>query len=222
MEPIQSAYCKHHSMESCLLKIKTDILDAIDNQKVTALILLDASAAFDTIHHDILLQGLKTKFGFRGTVLKWMESYIRPCRQRVVIDGAKSKWITLDQGIAQGSVLRPIAFTLYMSPLGNICRENDVHAQFFADDKLMYLAFKPKKTDSQEQCITTLEKCISETKTWMGSNRLRLNDDKIEFIIIGSRQQLSKITDIAIIIGNTTIQPVETVCDLGYFLDNQL
>ena len=63
-------------MESCLLKIKTDILDAIDNQKVTALILLDVSAAFDTIHHDMLLQRLKTKFGFRGTVLKWMESYI--------------------------------------------------------------------------------------------------------------------------------------------------
>ena len=68
MEPNQSAYCKHHSMESCLLKIKTDILDAIDNQKVQALVLLDASAVFDTMHHDILLQGLKTKFGFRGTV----------------------------------------------------------------------------------------------------------------------------------------------------------
>ena len=78
MEPNQSAYHKHHSTESCLLKIKRDILDAIDNQKVTALILLDASAAFDTIHHDILLQRLKTKFGFRGTVLKWMESYIQP------------------------------------------------------------------------------------------------------------------------------------------------
>ena len=123
--------------------------------------------------------------------------------------------------IAQGSVLGPIAFTLYTSPLGNICRENDIDAQFFADDKQMYLSFKPKETDSQEQCITILEKCISETKTWMGSNRLRLNDDKTEFIIIGSRQ-LSKITDIAIKIRNTTIQPVESVCNLGYFLDNQL
>ena len=55
----------------------------------------------------------------------------------------------------------------------------------------------------------------------MGSNRLKLNDDKTEFIIIGSRQQLSKITDIAVKIGNTTIQSVESVCDLGYFLDNQ-
>ena len=84
MEPNQSAYYKHHSMESCLLKIKTDILDAVYSQKVMALILLDASAAFDTIHHDILLQRLKTKFAFRGTVLKWMESYIRPHTQRVV------------------------------------------------------------------------------------------------------------------------------------------
>ena len=139
-----------------------------------------------------------------------------------MIDEAKSKWITLDQGIAEGSVLGPIVFMLYMSPLGNICRENDVDAQFFADDEQMYLAFKPKKTDSQEQCTTTLEKCISQTKTWMESKRLRLNDDKTEFIIIGSRQQLSKITDIAIKIGNTTIQLVESVHDLGYFLDNQL
>ena len=139
-----------------------------------------------------------------------------------MIDGAKSEWITLHQGIAQGSVFGPIAFTLYMSPLGNICRENIVDAQFFADDEQMYLAFKPKKTDSQEQCITTLEKWISETKTWMGSNRLRHNDDKTEFIIIGSRQQPSKITDIAIKIGNTTIQLVESVWDLDYFLENQL
>ena len=139
-----------------------------------------------------------------------------------MIDGAKSEWITLDQGIAQGSVLGPIAFTLYTSPLGNICRENDVDAQFFADDEQMYLAFKPKKTDSQVQCITTLEKYISETKTLMGSNRLRLHDDKTEFITMGSRQQLSKITDIAIKTGNTTIQLVESVCKLGYFLDNQL
>ena len=95
-------------------------------------------------------------------------------------------------------VLGCIAFTMYTYPVGNICRENDVDAQFFADDEQMYLAFKPKRTDSQEQCTTTLEKCISETKTLMGSNRLRLNDDKTEFIIIGSRQQLSKIIDIAI------------------------
>ena len=115
-----------------------------------------------------------------------MESYIQPHRQRVVIDGAKSEWITLDQGIAQGNVLGPIAFTLYMSPLGNICRENDIDAQFFADDKQMYLAFKPKKTDSQEQCTTTLQKCISEIKTWMGSNRPRLNDDKTEHTRLNS------------------------------------
>ena len=70
MEAHQSAYHSSHSMETALLQVKTDIIQALDNQEVACLILLDLSAAFDTIDHDILLNRLKSRFAVTGVVLK--------------------------------------------------------------------------------------------------------------------------------------------------------
>ena len=92
MEPHQSAYRKHHSTETCLLKIKSDILEAMDKQMVTCVLLLDASAAFDTISHKILLERLSNMFGLRESVLSWIESYITGRKQKVVIGDHSSEW----------------------------------------------------------------------------------------------------------------------------------
>ena len=70
MEAHQSAYHSSHSTETALLKVKTDIIQALDNQEVACLILLDLSAVFDTIDHDILLNRLKSRFAVTGIVLK--------------------------------------------------------------------------------------------------------------------------------------------------------
>ena len=70
MEAHQSAYHSSHSMETALLKVKTDIIQALDNQEVACLILLDLSAVFDTIDHDILLNRLKSRFVVTGVALK--------------------------------------------------------------------------------------------------------------------------------------------------------
>ena len=76
MEPLQSAYRPHHSTETALLKVKTDILKAMDNQEVACLVLLDLSAAFDTVDHKILLERLENYFGITGTTLRWIRSYL--------------------------------------------------------------------------------------------------------------------------------------------------
>ena len=85
MEPHQSAYRKHHSTETCLLKIKSDILEAMDKQMVTCVLLLDAPTAFDTISHKVLLERLSNMFGLRESVLSWIKSYITGRKQKVVI-----------------------------------------------------------------------------------------------------------------------------------------
>ena len=72
MEPQQSAYCKHHSTETALLKIQTDILDAMDNKLATCLDLLDLSTAFNTVPHCELINRLKYRFGVGGVVLHWL------------------------------------------------------------------------------------------------------------------------------------------------------
>ena len=70
-EPLQSAYKRFHSTETALLKVQNDVLMAIDDRKRVALLLLDMSAAFDTVDHELLLERMLKKFGIDGKVLKW-------------------------------------------------------------------------------------------------------------------------------------------------------
>ena len=85
LEELQSAYREGHSMESALLKVKTDILNSMDKQKVTCLTLLDLSAAFDTVRHHLLLNHLQYRFGVQGQVRKWIHSYLASRIQKVKV-----------------------------------------------------------------------------------------------------------------------------------------
>ena len=133
-EKFQSAYKSHHSTETAIVKVKSDILEKISKKKVTALILLDLSAAFDTVDHQILLDRLKTRFGISGIPLKWFQDYLTERHQQVVIDGSKSEPVLLKQGVPQGSVLGPLCFTYYTAPLGDICRKHNIIFHLYADD----------------------------------------------------------------------------------------
>ena len=89
MEPIQSVYRAGHSTETALIKIKVDLLNAIDNKEVVCLVFLDLSAAFDTHNHQILLDRLKNMFAFTGQVFNWIASYLLGRSQKVVVGDAK-------------------------------------------------------------------------------------------------------------------------------------
>jgi hypothetical protein len=95
-EKMQSAYRRHHSTETALLRIQNDLLGAVDSKKCTYLVLLDLSAAFDTVDHPILLQRLADQFGIRDSCLNWIQSYLHNRKQFVVINGATSDKHTLD------------------------------------------------------------------------------------------------------------------------------
>ena len=125
-EDLQSAYCEDHSTETALLKVKTGLLTALDNQEISCLILLDLSAAFDTVSHKFLLNRLKYHVGFGSKVLEWIEDYLYDRVQQVKIDDKVSDSVKLEHGVPQGLVLGPILFTLYTSPLGDICKKYGV------------------------------------------------------------------------------------------------
>ena len=141
----------------------------------------------------ILLNCLKNNFGIGGTALQWIESYLTNCTQRVVIGdtstiGAKSESMSLKFGVPQGSVLSPILFTLYTCPLDQICAKH-IYYHLYADDQQIYLSFKPGSTrmqSPQDDFILQMEWCIEEIRNWMTINMLKLNDDKMEFIIFGT------------------------------------
>ena len=96
-------------------------------------------------------------------------------------------------------------FTLYTCPLGSICTKHDINYHMYADNQQIYLSFKPTQVGDKENCIKRLEMCISEIKEWMIVNKLKLNDDKMEFIVFGTKQQLSKIGEVSNNIGSVQI-----------------
>ena len=175
---LQSAYRQGHSTETALLKIQNDILMAMNRQHVVLLVLLDLSAAFDTVEHSVLLSRLSTSFGIRGIALQWFASYLLDRSQCVSLDGCCSSPFELRQGVPQGSCLGPLLFTLYASKLFEVVKRHLPSVHAYADDTQLYLAFKPDSAASIEAALAAMECCIKEIRAWMLSDKLKINDNK--------------------------------------------
>jgi hypothetical protein len=220
-DPLQSAYRAAHSTETALLKIKDDIDRGLDQGEGTLLVLLDLSAAFDTIDHGILLDRLQHYVGISGTSLQWFQSYLQDRKQSVAIDRSLSTPQDLNIGVPQGSVLGPLLFLVYILPLADIIKRHGVLRHGYADDTQLYLRFLQKDTGQFFQAISKLESCIEDIRTWMTINKLKLNEDKTEFMIITSRfykaryQQLNATLNV----GGVAIKPVSSVRNLGTAFD---
>ena len=135
----QSSYWEFHSTETAL-RIKNDILMNMNKQHLTLLVLLDLSAAFDTVDHVILLNRLNSNFGISGLVLSWFRSYLHNRSQSVSVNGETSRSLDVKHGVPQGSCLGPLLFILYVSKLFTIVERHlpEVHA--YADDTQLYIA----------------------------------------------------------------------------------
>ena len=159
----QSAYRIFHSTETTLLKIHNDLILAMDRGEVTSLILLDLSAAFDTVDHSILLTRLKNWFGLDGLSLNWFTSYLSSRSQAVSINDSISAFSTLSCGVPQGSVLGPLLFTLYTTPLGSVISKNFLKYHLYADD-----------TQLQGWFLDMAKSIFDRTLVKTGNNRQKL------------------------------------------------
>ena len=219
---LQSAYRHGHSTETALLKLQNDILLNMDKKHITLLVFLDLSAAFDTVDHKILISRLKSSLGVRGNVLNWFSSYLMNRSQRITFSGCVSNSFPLPQGVPQGSCLGPLLFTIYSSKLFQVIRNHlpDVHA--YADDAELYLSFKPDSEVSQTAALDAMERCVKDIRTWMIVNKLKINDGKTEFMIIGTKQQLCKVNIDHLTVGGSSINPVSVAKNLGTWFDSNL
>ena len=218
--PLQSAYRAGHSTETALVKIVNDLLLALDQGKISLLTLLDLSAAFDTIDHGILLDRLQSVFGVRGSALNWFTSYLSRRTQTVSINSASSDPALVHFGVPQGSVLGPVLFVLYTSPLSDIIDSHSVLHHSFADDTQLQKSSTPQNFDS---LLMSVQDCIHDIKSWMSFNKLKLNDDKTEIMIVSSpRMSTSVPVPDSVFVGNSTIQFSSSVKNLGVILDSNL
>lgn len=217
---LQSAYRRFHSTETAVLKLITDILQAADRGEVTLLCLLDLSAAFDTVDHQILLNRLQQSYGLQGSTLAWIESFVTNRSQSVVVDGQSSKTTSVVCGVPQGSVLGPVLFLLYTADVLVIAERHGLRAHSYADDTQLYSHHDA--SEDCEQMVTQLTACIIELQQWMSSNRLQLNTDKTQFIWLGSPSQLSKLGCHEVEIGAVKIPVSTEVTCLGVFIDSEI
>ena len=219
MPVLQSAYRSGHSTESCLRKVMSDILDAADSGEVSLVGLLDLSAAFDTVDHEILLHRLRSSFGIGGVILDWIGSFLTNRTQAVVFRGERSSVCRLNCGVPQGSVLGPLLFILYTADVIRIAGSMGVKVHCYADDTQLYISGSEKDVT---MTASRMIDCINAISTWMSSNRLKLNGDKTQFIWMGSRQRLMKIQQTALFVQGAELSPLSSVRDLGFIMDSKL
>ena len=163
---------------------------------------MDQSAAFNTIDHDTLLDSLSSWFGVSGLVLDWLS------------DAKK-----LLYGVPQGSVLGPILFSRYTTPLSKVIQNHPgISFQFYTDDTQLYVHLTHKNATL---ALDKLSRCLEDVKKWLSTNKLKLNPDKTEFIVFGSKSQREKLNHSfpVNILGNL-ISPVDAVRNLGVWFDS--
>ena len=167
LELSQSAYKKCHSTETALVRVINDLLCASDSDQVSILAMLDLSAAFDTLDHEILIDRLSTTFGCSGCVGSWFKSYLTKRTQSVIIGGSTSTYSTLQYGVPQGSVLGPVLFLLYTYPLGDVIRPFNISYHFYADDSQLHDSAVPAEVS---RIAANLSLAIASVCSWMTEN----------------------------------------------------
>jgi hypothetical protein len=223
-DPLQSAYRLGHSTETALTTVKNDIDRHLDNGRGCLLVLLDLSAAFDTIDHSILLDRLEQITGITGLALQWIRSYLTERKQSVMINGIVNEPIDLKIGVPQGSVLGPLLFLVYILPLQRIILKHSVEHHGYADDRQLYSSFKMKDMQDYQRAVKEMEHCIEDVRAWMVANKLKLNDDKTEFMVITSSYYKSAFDSInpSICVGGVHISATPALRNLGSVMDSTM
>ena len=184
---------------------------------------LDLSAAFDTIDQDIMSTRFREMYGITGLASDWFKSYLQNRKYCVKIDDAMSDVEDLTYGIPQGSVVGPKCFTLYIQPVQEIIRKHGFLYHMYADDIQVYAEFDPCSQTDVGQTLQRLSNCVKDIQNWMFVNKLKLNQDKTEFIIFASPAHHRKLQHVALHLDDhTTISPSDSIRLLGCVLDKHM
>ena len=192
---------------------------ALDNKRGVVLVLLNLSAAFDTVDHTLLLACMK-RIGDIDVAHQWFVLYLSPRTQTVCLGQTKSDTLGLVLGVSQGVVLGPVLFTLYTGPIRQIIRRHRLDFHIFADDSQLYISFKIKDTNDETIALARIQACIGELKAWMSHHRFQLNDSKAERLVITIPRSAGKHNVTDVVIGDSILKPITVARNLGVMFDS--
>ena len=194
----------------------------MDKGEVTDLTLLDLSAAFDTNDHAKLTYRLSGWYRISGEAQIWLSSYLQNRQQSIKIKDTQSYKVTLSYKVPQGSVLAPVLFTLYATPLsGAIISSFDINHNIYADDTQIYMSLSV--SNAKESLAIKLQHCLMGVSAWMTGSKLKLNPSKTEFILIETKLQREKFLNYfpCLLLGQDT-HPSTSAKNLGVLFDSGL
>ena len=177
--------CQHgfrakRSCESQLLSLTQELHEHLEEREQIDMIVLDFSKAFDKVAHHRLLAKLEN-YGVRGSLHKWIASFLLDRKQRVVVDGKNSDWVKVDSGVPQGTVLGPILFLAFINDLPSAVKSS---VRLFADDCVMY-----RPVHSQEDC-RLLQEDLDKLSEWEDKWCMKFNATKCNSITITRRKNI--------------------------------
>jgi len=223
LSPTQSAYRSHHSTETALLTLQNYLLQAAGRGHGCIVLLLDLTAAFDTINHLLLLSRLSSHCGFAGTVLAWMASYLAKRTQSVIIGDSTSDPTELEDGVPQGSVLGPKFYSIYVNCLRKVAAAFGVSIQQFSDDTTVYLEFTfPPDCPDQLDALRILSMCTGDLIDWFTFNWVQLNSTKSDCLYCVPSELADKLPLIPLRVGKEIIHPSTSAKVLGVVLSSDL
>ena len=198
-----------HSTETTLLGIHNDLILAMDRGEVTSLILLDLSAAFDTVDHSILLHRLQHCLVFKVLLLTGFHLYLTSRSQAVSIQIPLHLSQIFLVVYLKVPVLGPLLFTLYTTPLGSvISRTQSNTTSMLMTPSCTFLSL----LQIQLLHLKYLSNTFSDILSWMNFNKLLLNPSKTEFLLIGTKQQRLKFSQLTTLSLGNDIIPVRLFC----------
>ena len=218
--PDQFGYKKHHSTGNLLLQIVDETLVGFDKNTATVLVLLDMSAAFDTVDLQKLLSILEHKMRIKGTALKWFQSFLLGRKQKVLINGVLSELLITLYGVPQGSVLGPVLFNIYVSSLSTVFKELGIASSSYADDTNARIQFSLQF--QYANIAVKIPSMMKKLGTWMNDHFLKLNPGKTEIIFLcpPHLESVSKLN--GVFVDNQCIRFSDKVELLGVHIDKSL
>lgn len=211
----QAGFRSAHSTESVILAVMDELRGGADRGISQALILLDLSAAFDTVDHDLLVDRVGCA-GIQGSALRWITSFLADRSQAVRLGDFSSPMRKLTCGVPQGSSLSPLLFNLYLLPLIKSLRSRNVETFNYADDLQLIFDF-----DHLPSSVSNFQSTLCFISSWMNSNQLKLNPDKTELILTGGSANPWNASFWPTELGTSPI-PASSVKSLGILISNDL
>ena len=216
----QYGYKKGHSTEMLLVNVVNSLLNAFDNKFATVLLLLDLSAAFDTVDQDKLLHMLHDEIGISGTVYKWFVSFLKGRSQKVKVNDEFSDTEFLDFGVAQGSVLGPKLFNIYIRSFYENVHASAFEVEGYADDHQLFKKFV--SVFQTTVLSTAINNCLRNVSIWMSLYFLKLNKSKTKILVLAPPAVMNSIHIHGTLVDEGCIRFVNCAKNLGVWLDENL